>query len=117
VLENLLDKGNTASDVWGDTAYRSEGNEELLTMLNLRSQLHRKKPKGKPMPAHILRANGKKSTIRSKVEHVFAVQKEQMGLFIRTVGLTRATCKITLANLAYNMKRLVFWETRRSLAG
>jgi transposase, IS5 family len=39
-----------------------------------------------------------------------------MGLFIRTIGLRRAEAKITLVNLAYNMKRLIFHE-RRAAAG
>jgi IS5 family transposase len=33
-----------------------------------------------------------------------------MKLFIRTVGLARATVKIGMANMAYNMKRLVWLE-------
>ncbi len=37
------------------------------------SLVHRKKPKGKPMPATTRRANGLKSKTRSRVEHVFAV--------------------------------------------
>ena len=35
-----------------------------------------------------------------------------MGLVVRTVGLTRASVKIGLANLAYNMRRAV-WLTRK----
>jgi hypothetical protein len=35
-----------------------------------------------------------------------------MGLFVRTIGLARAETKITLANLAFNMHRLIFHETR-----
>jgi hypothetical protein len=35
-----------------------------------------------------------------------------MGLVIRTIGIARATAKVTLANLAYNMDRLVFHERR-----
>ena len=31
-----------------------------------------------------------------------------MGLFIRTVGIARATTKIGLANLVSNIKRLLF---------
>jgi IS5 family transposase len=31
-----------------------------------------------------------------------------MDLFIHTVGIARATVKIGLANLAYNIKRLLF---------
>ena len=31
-----------------------------------------------------------------------------MGLFIRTIGIARAKTKIGLANLVYNIKRLLF---------
>jgi hypothetical protein len=48
----------------------------------------------------------------AKVEHVFAAQKRRLHLVIRTVGLARATTKITLANLAYNMRHLVWFEGR-----
>jgi IS5 family transposase len=115
VFPHLLDKENTSSDVWGDTAYRSAENEAYLKENGFTSQLHRKKPKGKVMPQHSQRANGKKSKVRSKVEHVFAVQKNKMALFIRTIGLKRAHIKIGLANIVYNMKRLIFWENRRFL--
>ena len=77
--EGLLDKTNTASSVWADTAYRSK-------------------------------SNAGKSVIRSRVEHVFADQKSQTGLFIRTVGITRATMRIGLANIVYNMRRFLFLE-------
>ena len=30
------------------------------------------------------------------------------GLFIRTIGIARATTKIGMANLVYNVKRLIF---------
>jgi IS5 family transposase len=50
------------------------------------------------MPRHTARANGRKSKVRAAVEHVFAQQKGPMGLFIRTIGLARATTKIDLAN-------------------
>ena len=33
-----------------------------------------------------------------------------MGLFVRTIGIARARVKIGLANLAYNMKRLIWLE-------
>ena len=48
--------------------------------------------------------------MRAAVEHVFARQKGPMGLFIRTIGLARATIKIGFANLLYNMQRMV-WLT------
>jgi hypothetical protein len=45
--------------------------------------------------------------VRSSVEHVFAVQKDRMDQFIRTIGIARATTKIGMANIVYNIKRLL----------
>jgi transposase, IS5 family len=108
----LIDKTNTASTVWADTGYRSKKNEAWLETSGLRSQIHRKKPPGKPMPRRTSRANAAKSRVRSYVEHVFARQKGPMALFIRTIGLARATTKIGLANLTYNMHRMI-WLARK----
>ena len=108
--EGLLDKTNTASAVWADTAYRSAANEAFIEKNGFVSRIHRKKPKGKPMPEAMRRANAEKSKVRSRVEHVFAEQKDRMGLFIRTIGIARAKVKIGLANLVYNIKRLVFLQ-------
>lgn len=106
--EGLLDKTNTGSAVWADTAYRSKANEDFLAKNGFVSRIHRKKPPGRPMPETTRRANALKSKVRSRVEHVFAVQKDKMDLFIRTIGIVRATMKIGMVNLVYNMRRLVF---------
>jgi transposase, IS5 family len=71
-IADLVDKTNTAGDVWADTAYRSAKNEKHLADNGLPSQILRKKPQGKPMPEAVARANGKKSKVRAYVEHVFA---------------------------------------------
>ena len=114
-LRHVVSKDNTASDVWADSAYRSQSNEKWLTKKMMTSRIHRKKPKGKPMPERTRKANAKKSSIRARVEHVFAHQKNRFGLFIRTIGLARAEAKLTLANLAYNFDRLIFHERRRAM--
>jgi IS5 family transposase len=106
--EGLLDKTNTARGVWADTAYRSAANEAFMAKNGFVSHVHRKKPQGRTMPTAMRRANNAKSKIRSRVEHVFAEQKERMELFIRTIGIARATTKIGLANLVFNIKRLLF---------
>ena len=54
--------------------------------------------------------------VRAVVEHVFARQKGPMGLFVRTIGIARATVKIGLANIAYNMKRAVWLTERAAIA-
>ena len=81
----------------------------------LTSRIHQRKPKGKPMTEATRRANARKSSIRARVEHVFAHQKNRYGLFIRTIGLARAEAKLTLANLAYNFDRLIFHERRKAV--
>ena len=110
--EGLLDKTNTASGVWADTAYRSAANEAFMEKHGFTSRVHRKKPKGRAMPGAIRRANNAKSKIRARVEHVFAAQKDRMDLFIRTIGIARATTKIGMANLVYNIKRLLCLRRR-----
>ena len=115
-LEEVLDASNTASDVWADTAYRSAKNEEMLARRGLVSRIHRKKPKGEPMPERTRIANAQKSKVRSAVEHVFAHQKGLMGIFVRTIGIGRARVKIGLANLAYNMRRFVWLQTKYAAA-
>lgn len=56
--------------------------------------------------------NPRKSAICAKVEHPFAVLKGPMRLVIRTIGIKRAEAAITLAAMAYNMKRWVWLNGR-----
>ncbi len=115
-LRNVLNRSNTGSTVWADTAYRSKKNEEWLEKNGYVSDIHHKKPKGRPMSEATSRANGRRSKIRAFVEHVFAQQKSRMGLFIRTIGIARARTKIGMANLAYNLTRFVWHEGRTASA-
>ena len=101
----MVDRDNASSDVWADTAYRSQANEDFLTGIGKTSRIHRRKTKGKPMAV-------RKSKIQAVIEHVFAEQKHRVGLIIRTVGIARAKAEIGLANIAFNMCRLVWLEAR-----
>ena len=122
MLRDVVTNDNTASDVWADTAYCGQANEKWLKRQGRVSRIHRRKPRGKPMPERSATANAAKSRVRARVEHVlgtsrfaYAHQKDKMGLFIRTIGIKRAEAKITLANLAYNMNRLIFHERRAAM--
>lgn len=115
-LRNVLNRSNTGSTVWADTAYRSKKNEAWLEKNGYVSDIHHKKPKGRPMSEAMSRANGRRSKIRAHVEHPFARLKGPMNLFVRTIGLARARVKIGMANLAYNMQRLVWHERRPASA-
>lgn len=115
-LRNVVKRPDTGSTVWADTAYRSKKNEAWLDRNGFVSDIHQKKPKGRPMPEATARANGRRSKIRSRIEHVFAHQKARMGLFVRTIGIARATMRIGMANLAYNITRYVWHEKRAASA-
>ena len=49
VFDELLDRGNTSKDVWADSAYRSEDQEESLKEKGYRSRIHRRAYKNKPL--------------------------------------------------------------------
>jgi len=108
-------KWKTTGAAASDGARLREGqldkaNEDFMEKQGFVSKVHRKKPHLKPMPQHIQKSNAGKSVIRSRVEHAFAGQKSQMGLFVRTIGITRDTMRIGLANIAYNMRRFLLLE-------
>lgn len=112
-LRNILNRDNTGSTVWADTAYRSKKNEAWMNRHGYVSDIHHKKPKNRPMSEATSRANGRRSKVRAFVEHVFARQKAQMKLTVRTIGIERARVKIGMANIVYNLSRYV-WHRRRS---
>ena len=115
-LASLLDKENTASPVWADTAYRSRRNERHLARNGFISKVHFRRRPGLALSPSQATANAARAKVRSAVETVFAAQKQGFGLVVRTIGLARASVKIGLANLTYNMRRLVWIKTRSVLA-
>jgi len=110
-VDHLLMQGNTGSGVWADPAYRSEEMEAKLRDRKLKSHIHRKGNRGKPLTEQAKGSNRTKSTnsafVRVRVEHIFGAQANDMGgTLVRTIGLVRAKAKIGMKNLAYNMRRL-----------
>ncbi|MHA6327083.1 IS5 family transposase [Roseivivax sp. CAU 1753] len=106
-VDHLLMKGNTGSGVWADAAYRSEETEAKLRARKLKSHIHRKGKRGKPLTEQAKGSNRTKSSVRVRVEHVFGAQANDMGgTLVRTIGMVRAKAKIGMKNLAYNMRRL-----------
>ena len=111
VLDDILDPDNTASDVWADSAYRSAAIEATLVERGLKSRIHRKGRRNKPLSERETQGNKTRSKVRARVEHVFGAQSNDMGgTLVRSIGLVRAKARIGLKNLAYNMRRLVQLE-------
>ena len=106
VFESLLDPDNTSADVWADSAYRSEDSLANLSEAGYREHIQRKGYRDHPLSEHEKRGNRRRSTVRSRVEHVFGVQSMKMGnTILRCIGQLRARSKIGLRNLAYNLDR------------
>ena len=108
--QKLLDvlSENTSRALWADSAYRRQANEEALAALSLRSHIHQKGRRNKPLSEAQQPVNTGKSRVRVRVEHVFgAMTNEQGGLYFRMMGLTRTATRIGLMNRVYNMRRLV----------
>ena len=113
-LPELLDHNNFSSKVWADTAYRSNRNEELMEKRGRKSMVHFRRKPGKDLTHQQKRANAARSKIRSKVEHVFAHQKSRTRLFIRSIGIDRARFRIGMANIVYNMQRMLWLEKQQA---
>jgi len=112
VFEELLDEDNTSRDVWADSAYRSQDKLETLQQRSFREHLQRKGCRHKQLTEREKRGNYTRSKIRSRVEHIFGVQSQRAGrLIIRAIGIARATAKIGLRNLAYNIDRFSLLAT------
>lgn len=78
LFEVLAD--NSSSDVWADSAYRSEHHDLVFALAGYRSQRHKKGYKGSALTERDKKANTKKSRVRARVEHVFgSIENEQGG--------------------------------------
>lgn len=115
-LDGLLNKANTSNDVYADSAYRATEIEARLAERGFKSRIYVRSSRNHPLSEAQAAANRAKSRVRVRIEHVFAAQENTPGgRLVRTIGIVRARAKIGLANLVYNMRRLMTLE-RMALA-
>lgn len=107
LLDDNLRADGTRRPVYADSAYRSQEREEPLTKLKCRSEICEKGYRGHPLTEAQKQNNRQKAKVRARVEHIFGAQEQMGGPVVRTIGLARATAKIGMLNLVYNLKRLV----------
>ena len=91
---------------WEDAGY--VGVEDELRANGIVPIVCEKGYRGHPLTEKQKENNRKKSSIRSRVEHVFGFMEQTMhgGLIFRGVGIVRAKANIAMTNLVYNMCRL-----------
>jgi IS5 family transposase len=110
-LDDLLMTTNTSRDIFADSAYRSAETEAKLKRQGFKSRIHERAARRRPLAERQQNANRKKSKVRARVEHVFGAQEMAPGgRLVRSIGIVRATAKIGLQNLVYNMRRLATLE-------
>lgn len=107
LLDHSIDDQGKKRPAYADSAYRSAAQEERLAEANIVSEIHEKGVRGKPLTEEQKASNAVKSKVRARVEHVFGAQEQMGGHLVRTIGQARATVKIGMMNLVYNMRRLV----------
>ena len=104
--EALLDDGDVGQLMYGDSAYRSEEIEEVLAKRNVKSMIHEKAYRNRPLTKTQKKRNRAKSRTRARVEHVFGFMENTMKITrLRPIGKQRIEGIIGLINLTYNMCR------------
>ena len=106
VIDDIIDKRNTDTRLYADSAYSSEEIEKKLCIRGLESRINHKGYRNHPLSNTKININRRQSKIRARIEHVFGFQHNSMaGGFIRTIGVIRASTKIGLMNIVYNFRR------------
>jgi len=107
MLETLIDKKKDKV-LFADSAYKGDGIESCLGD-TIDNQICEKGYRNKPLTEEQKKNNKKKSKIRARVEHIFGFMTNTMkGMFIRCIGLKRASFAVGMMNLVYNMCRFIF---------
>src|ERR1700722_2192628 len=93
--------------VWADAAYHTHERERRLKARGVKPRLMRRPNKHHPkLPPRLARYNRLIARRRAAVETTFATFKRRMGLTaIRYLGLAKASAQITLAAMAFNLRR------------
>jgi IS5 family transposase len=105
-LDNLLTEKDKNQDFHADSAYTGEEQEKTLKKYKMNKKANEKGYRNNPLTDGQKASNREKSKTRARVEHVFGFMEQSMnGLFLRSVGMARATGIIGLINLTYNLFR------------
>ena len=105
-LDDLLTENDEGQDFYADSAYTGVNQENTINKYKVVNNVNEKGYRNKPLTSEQIKSNRKKSKVRARVEHVFGFMEQSMnGLFLRSIGVVRATGIIGLINLTYNMFR------------
>ena len=105
-LDDLLNDNDAGQPLYADSAYTGEEQEKTIVKHEMLNQVNEKGYRNKPLTTEQKENNRQKSKTRARVEHVFGFMEQSMnGLYLRSVGISRAIGIIGLINLTYNLFR------------
>lgn len=105
-LDDLLTEKDEGQDLWADSAYTGKKQVTTIKKYKVKSKVHEKGYKNKPLTEDQKSSNKKKSKIRARVEHVFGFMEQSMNkLTVKSIGLPRADGFVGLVNFTYNIFR------------
>lgn len=100
----LLTEEDKGKPLYLDAGYA--GKDDEIRKYGMTPVICEKGYRNRPLTEAQKAGNRERSKIRSRVEHVFGFMEQSMnGLFVRTVGITRAKANIALTSLVYNICR------------
>ncbi|MFB2121712.1 IS5 family transposase [Parapedobacter sp. 2B3] len=110
--EHLLDEKDRGADFYADSAYTGEKQDKLIAARGMTNKVCEKGYRNQPLTDEQKAANREKSSVRSRVEHIFGFTENSMnGMYLYNIGIKRITAMVGLMNLTYNMFRKIQLQT------
>jgi IS5 family transposase len=105
-LPALVERGDGA--LYADSAYAGAPIAKILSRRRITNWIHEKGNRNRPLSAAAQQLNRLKSSLRCRVEHVFARLTHWRADRFRRRTLRRAEFEIGLSNLVYNLDRYAY---------
>jgi len=115
-LDDLLNESDKGKILHADSAYSGEPCKLIIRKYKMKNKVHKKAYRNKPLSGYQKKKNTEKSSIRARVEHVFAQFWVSMAgnTYIRYIGLERVASTIGMQNIVYNLQRVCYIQTKCS---
>jgi len=105
----LLDERDQGQDLHADKGYDWEKVKDGIALAGMNDCVLKQARRNNPLSEQDKQRNSELSRIRARIEHVFGSMNKQLhGLSVRCIGLARASFRVGLTNLTYNILRSLY---------
>lgn len=107
-IESLLNEKDAGQELYADSAYTGVEQDKIIEGRKMINKTCEKGYRNKPLTDEQKESNRKKSSVRSRVEHIFGFMETSMdGMYLYNIGIKRIAAVVGLMNLTYNMFRKI----------